>query len=94
MSTTRTVSVIIKGRVQGVSYRVWTRAEAQARGLRGFVRNRDDGSVEALFSGPAAAVTEMETLCRSGPPGARVDGIDVLERDDVAPPEGFAILRG
>ena len=92
MSATRTISVIIKGRVQGVSFRVWTRAEAQTRRLRGFVRNCDDGSVEALFSGPAADVTEMEMLCRSGPPGARVDGINVVERDDVDPPEEFEIL--
>ncbi|MBE7201755.1 MAG: acylphosphatase [Parafilimonas terrae] len=94
MSTTRTVSVIIRGRVQGVSYRVWTQSEARARGLRGFVRNRDDGSVEALFSGTPDAVAQMETLCRSGPPGARVSDVEIRARDDVAPPEDFEILRG
>ncbi|GJE09816.1 MULTISPECIES: acylphosphatase [Methylobacterium] len=93
MSATRTVSIIVRGRVQGVSYRVWTRSEARARGLRGFVRNRDDGSVEALFSGPADAVAAMETACRFGPPGARVSDMDVRERDDLAAPEGFEILR-
>ena len=94
MSATRTVTVIIKGRVQGVSYRVWTRSEARARGLRGFVRNRDDGSVEALFSGPPDAVAAMEAACRLGPPGARVSGIDVQEGDNRALPEGFEILHG
>ncbi|KNY22539.1 acylphosphatase [Methylobacterium sp. ARG-1] len=94
MSATRTVSVIVKGRVQGVSYRAWTQAEARARGLSGFVRNRDDGSVEALFSGPLEAVDHMVALCRSGPPAARVTDVSVCEGGD--PPEAgrFEILRG
>ncbi|MEE7469985.1 acylphosphatase [Methylobacterium oryzae] len=71
MSETRTISVIVTGRVQGVSYRAWTQSEARARGLAGSVRNREDGSVEAVFSGAPEAVAEMEALCRSGPPGAR-----------------------
>ena len=94
MSATRTVSVIVKGRVQGVSYRAWTQAEARALGLSGFVRNRDDGSVEALFSGPPEAVDHMVALCRSGPPAARVpDG--TLREGGEAPETGrFEILRG
>ena len=94
MSATRTVSVIVKGRVQGVSYRAWTQAEARARGLSGYVRNRDDGSVEALFSGPPEAVDHMVALCRSGPPAARVT--DVSLREGCDPPETgrFEILRG
>ncbi|MCJ2053106.1 acylphosphatase [Methylobacterium sp. J-070] len=94
MGVTRTVSVIIRGRVQGVSYRAWTQAEARARGLRGFVRNRDDGSVEGMFSGSPDAVAAMTTLCRSGPPGARVTDVEVRERHDIAAPDGFDILRG
>lgn len=94
MSATRTVSVIVKGRVQGVSYRAWTQAEARTRGLSGFVRNRDDGSVEALFSGPPEAVDHMVALCRSGPPAARVTDVSLREGGD--PPETgrFEILRG
>ncbi|MBE7203339.1 MAG: acylphosphatase [Parafilimonas terrae] len=91
MSTTRTVSVIIRGRVQGVSYRAWTQSQARALGLSGFVRNRDDGSVEALFSGPFETVAQMEALCRSGPPGAHVTDIAVSERADAAAPDGFKI---
>ena len=56
MSETRTISVIVTGRVQGVSYRAWTQSEARARGLAGSVRNRDDGTVEAVFSGAPEAV--------------------------------------
>ncbi|MCJ2073599.1 acylphosphatase [Methylobacterium sp. J-030] len=94
MRETRTVSVVIEGQVQGVSYRAWTRGEARARGLTGTVRNRDDGSVEALFSGAADAVAEMLTLCRSGPPGARVTGVAVRELEDPPGVSGFEILSG
>ncbi len=67
------VRVRVSGRVQGVWYRGWTVDEAQARGLRGWVRNRRDGTVEALFIGPVAAVESMIAACREGPPAARVD---------------------
>ncbi|MBI1207206.1 MAG: acylphosphatase [Azospirillum sp.] len=73
----KTVRARILGRVQGVWYRRWTVERANALGLAGWVRNRDDGSVEALFSGPAAAVDVMLADCRHGPPAARVDGISV-----------------
>lgn len=66
------VRVRIEGRVQGVWYRAWTVEEATRRGLSGWVRNRRDGSVEALFSGPAEGVAEMVEACRTGPPAARV----------------------
>ncbi len=71
MSDVRTVSVIVRGRVQGVSYRAWTRDKAAGLGLSGTVRNRSDGSVEAVFSGPAAVVEQMLALCRKGPLLAR-----------------------
>jgi acylphosphatase len=71
-----TVSVRIRGRVQGVWYRGWTEEEATRRGLRGWVRNRRDGSVEALFCGPAAIVADMIEACRKGPPAARVEAVD------------------
>ncbi len=68
----RVVAVRIEGRVQGVWYRGWTMDEAERRGLRGWVRNRSDGSVEALFIGPDALVADMIEACRRGPPAARV----------------------
>jgi acylphosphatase len=71
----RAVAVSIQGRVQGVWYRGWTVREAARRGLRGWVRNRSDGSVEALFIGPAAAVADMLAACQRGPPAARVTAI-------------------
>ncbi|KVH90391.1 uncharacterized protein LOC112521589 [Cynara cardunculus var. scolymus] len=72
-----TVRVMIKGRVQGVFYRNWTVENAQELGLKGWVRNRRDGSVEALFSGSADKVGEMQERCRRGPPSAVVTGLDV-----------------
>jgi acylphosphatase len=68
--------VIIQGRVQGVGFRYWTEQEALVRGLEGFVRNRRDGSVEAVFSGPAKIVAEMLEACREGPPGAWVSAVE------------------
>lgn len=70
------IRVRIYGRVQGVWFRVWTAREAADRGLSGWVRNRADGSVEAVFAGPAADVQDMIAACRHGPPAARVDRIE------------------
>lgn len=72
---TKTVRVLIEGRVQGVWYRGWTVQEASARGLAGWVRNRFDGSVEAVFSGDPAAVDAMVEACKSGPSAARVRAV-------------------
>ncbi len=77
------VRVVIHGRVQGVWFRGWTVDQARARALDGWVRNRRDGSVEALFAGDDAAIEEMIAACRSGPPAARVAEI---ERHPAAPP--------
>ena len=66
----------IRGRVQGVGFRDWTMRRADALGLRGWVRNRRDGSVEALFIGPRPAVERMIADCRGGPTMARVESID------------------
>src|SRR3954463_8877799 len=68
--------VTIRGRVQGVGFRYWARRAAVARGLEGWVRNRRDGSVEAVFAGDEQAVVEMIRLCRRGPDGARVDTLE------------------
>jgi acylphosphatase len=83
--TIRSVHVVISGRVQGVWYRGWAVAAARKLGLTGWVRNRPDGTVEATFHGPAAAIDEMLNQCRSGPPIARVDDIQVTDTDDDAP---------
>jgi acylphosphatase len=68
--------VVIRGEVQGVGYRAWVEQQANARKLEGWVRNRRDYSVEALFVGPADAVSDMVAQCRSGPPLAKVDAVE------------------
>jgi acylphosphatase len=82
--------VIIRGRVQGVGYRVWTEVTALERGLEGWVRNRRDSSVEAVFGGTEDDVTAMIADCRRGPSGARVETIDQRE----ATPDEIALRRG
>jgi acylphosphatase len=67
--------VTVRGRVQGVGYRAWVEHRARAYGLEGWVRNRRDGSVEALFAGPADVVADMITACRRGPSSARVESV-------------------
>ncbi|XP_030924326.1 uncharacterized protein LOC115951282 isoform X1 [Quercus lobata] len=84
----KTVRVVIKGRVQGVFYRNWTVENATQLGLKGWVRNRRDGSVEALFSGNPDVVQEMEQRCRRGPPDAMVTGLEVFPSSD-DPGSGF-----
>jgi acylphosphatase len=73
----KAVRVRISGRVQAVWYRAWTVETATAMGLDGWVRNRFDGTVEALFSGPAEVVEKMLAACHEGPPQAAVTEIDV-----------------
>jgi acylphosphatase len=89
--------VMIRGRVQGVGYRYWVEQKAMARSLEGWVRNRRDGSVEAVFAGPADAVSGMIALCRRGPASARVDAVAEEPADaDVLrlrrPEERFSVL--
>jgi acylphosphatase len=83
-SAEKAVRVSVRGRVQGVWFRAWTTEEASRRGLRGWVRNRSDGSVEALFAGTAAAVDEMVAACRQGPPLAKVEAVEQAPAGDVA----------
>ena len=89
--------LVIRGRVQGVGYRAWAEETARARGLEGWVRNRRDGAVEAVFAGLAASVSAMIEACRRGPPAAHVDDIDQRDgsADDLAlrrPGEHFSVL--
>jgi acylphosphatase len=71
--------VVVRGRVQGVGYRAFVEQEAQQRGLHGWVRNRRDGSVEAVFAGPRSAVEAMIEVCRRGPMSARINALDQRE---------------
>jgi acylphosphatase len=73
--------LMISGRVQGVGYRQWMQAEAQRLGLAGWVRNRHDGSVEAVVDGPAHTVGELIEAARTGPPAARVDAIETEQTE-------------
>jgi len=77
--------VVVCGRVQGVWFRGATEAEARALGLAGWVRNRADGSVEAVFEGARDAVDRALAFCRRGPPAARVERIEIADE----PPEGL-----
>jgi acylphosphatase len=86
--------LVVRGLVQGVGYR-WSMVQAAQRlGVRGWVRNRRDGSVEALAAGDADAVEALVRWARQGPAGARVDAVDVNDADDVTAaddlPDGFA----
>ena len=73
------VQVLIRGRVQGVGFRAWTEITALELGVEGWVRNRRDGAVEALFAGSEEVVLTMVELCRDGPPGAKVEAVDQRE---------------
>jgi acylphosphatase len=89
----RSVSVTIEGKVQGVGFRNWTQRMAGQLNLSGWVRNRRDGSVEAVLSGPVDRVEEALQRCRMGPRSSKVTNVAVVE--DVEPVhEGFEIRPG
>ena len=73
--------VVVHGRVQGVFFRGSTVERAREVGVDGWVRNRSDGTVEAVFEGSAAQVEEMLRFCREGPPWARVDRVEEFEEE-------------
>jgi acylphosphatase len=77
--------VVVHGRVQGVWFRDSTRHEAERLGVAGWVRNRPDGTVEALFEGHPVDVDQVVAWCSEGPPHARVDRVDVSDE----PPQGL-----
>ena len=87
----RVVHVTVTGLVQGVSYRAWVEREALSRGISGWVRNRRDGSVEAVFAGNHAAVEAIVAACRTGPRMAEVH--EVIASDTAEPAgSGFRVL--
>ena len=88
----RAVKALIEGRVQGVWYRGWTAQTARNLGLDGWVRNRRDGSVQAVFSGPDAVVEEMLRLCAQGPSAASVSIVEHIPHNSPVP-SGFRIKR-
>lgn len=82
--------LVIRGRVQGVGYRMAMTQAAAALGVTGWVRNRRDGTVEALVQGDDAIVERLLAWCRRGPPGARVTAIATFARDADPAMDGFA----
>jgi acylphosphatase len=84
----KALRLVIEGRVQGVGFRAWTEREALARGLTGFVRNRRDGSVEAVICGENARVDDMVIACNRGPRSAVVTRI-TSEPAEIEPWAGF-----
>jgi acylphosphatase len=75
----KAVRARITGLVQGVGFRAFVEQAAEQIGVSGWVRNRRDGSVEAMIAGDASKVDEMLTMCWQGPPAAKVDGVRVEE---------------
>lgn len=97
MNTSVIRHVIVRGQVQGVGYRAFVEHEAQRRRLRGWVRNRRDGTVEAVFVGPRAVVDAVVEACRRGPMSAQVIAVDQREGTDADLSEralgsGFSVL--
>ncbi|MEK7245334.1 MAG: acylphosphatase [Pseudomonadota bacterium] len=87
---TVSVRAVGSGRVQGVWFRAWMVAPAIRLGLAGWVRNRSDGGVEAVFSGPRSKVDEMVAACWSGPSAARVENVAI---EPCAPPGGAGFIQ-
>ncbi len=81
--------VIVSGRVQGVFFRDSTQRQATRLGVRGWVRNRPDGTVEAAMEGSRHAVGELIDWCRTGPPRAAVTGVEIIDE----PPRGETSFR-
>ena len=84
----RAVHLVIAGRVQGVGFRAYVEDEAVRRGVRGWVRNREEGNVEAVLNGPEAALEEMVEACWRGPAGACVTAVDVGAASETLQREG------
>ena len=88
-SETKTVRLQITGKVQNVWFRGWTESTANGLGLTGWVRNRKDGSVEAVVSGPSSAVDKLLAQCWNGPPAAKVTDVKVEDYPASPPKPGF-----
>ena len=86
--------VLLYGKVQGVSFRFYTHEKATRLGLKGWVRNNEDGSVEMLLCGEPENVENLITWAHSGPPQSQVETVEVSEVKDHFPKESFYIRRG
>jgi acylphosphatase len=98
MTARATCRVMIRGRVQGVGFRAWVEHVALQRGLEGWVRNRRDGAVEAVFAGPAETVAAMIEACHHGPGASHVDAVEEFaaspsDIDQRHAGELFSVLR-
>jgi acylphosphatase len=90
--------VVVRGRVQGVGFRMFVEHTAEPLNLEGWVRNKRDGSVEAVFAGPDEAVSAAVEACRKGPRGSSVESVDAQDGSlDLLqqrhPGERFSVLR-
>lgn len=94
MTARKRVRVVISGLVQGVFFRESTRRQAEALGVKGWVRNNPDGTVEAVFEGYPTQVDEAVRWCRRGPPGAEVEEVEVVEEPYRGEFDRFAIRYG
>lgn len=97
MTERRFVHITLRGRVQGVGFRAFIAHHAQERGLDGWVRNRENSSVEAVLTGPSHAVEAVLEACRQGPAGAEVKELDLREEEAAglissSRPAGFYVL--
>jgi acylphosphatase len=86
------VRLVVSGRVQGVFFRDTCRATALQLGVRGWVRNRSDGSVEVVAEGPASAVGQLAHWCRTGPARAVVTGVEITDEEPTGV-AGFRVTR-
>lgn len=88
------VRAIVRGRVQGVGYRIFALRVAQQLGVRGYARNLHDGSVEVVATGDAAQLTALQAQLAQGPPGSRVDAVEPQHLDPAPHFERFDIRHG
>lgn len=91
MNEKKAVHAIISGRVQGVFFRMETRRTAERLGVTGWVRNRPDGSVEAIFEGDSEKVDQVVYWCKKGPPAATVTDLQVAETGFTGEFKNFSI---
>ena len=94
MEQRRRIHVHVSGKVQGVFFRQALRAEAARAGVAGWVRNLEDGRVEAVAEGPSAAVAAVAEWCRHGPAGARVSGLDIVDEEPTGGLDSFTVGYG
>ena len=91
MTESTRAHVVISGRVQGVFFRATTQRAAKERGVAGWVRNRSDGTVEAVMEGGRQQVADLIRWCWEGSPGSRVTSVEVREENPVGEFRGFDI---